>query len=237
MGRVYKMTDPRNGLIRYVGATTVPLHHRLKAHMGATRPDAYGRVATAPVVGWVSELLELGLRPAIAELVVVDRGDLVQAERGAIASHYHDGWPLLNVADMPRDYDFSESRLAALTKRLERVKPFGGDLLRVTEDHLARVRAEVTRIQRYREEAARRNPGDPKDFGDAARLWVEEWNATAEGHAFKPLLRGERRATVEVAIVEVATAAHKYGIQFERIAQEVGRTVAMDWGQQVNGAA
>jgi len=59
VGSIYGLSDPRYGIIRYVGQTTVDLRERFRCHMTeAKRPGgAY------PKLNWIRSLLATGLRP------------------------------------------------------------------------------------------------------------------------------------------------------------------------------
>ena len=49
-GTVYVLTDPRDRMIRYVGATTSTLAQRLSGHCSAARPDRFGSIKHTPVL-------------------------------------------------------------------------------------------------------------------------------------------------------------------------------------------
>ena len=66
-GTVYGLRDPRDGVTRYIGATTKTLTARLSGHLGGK--------AAPRVRAWVAELRAAGLRPetyAIKEGVPAD---------------------------------------------------------------------------------------------------------------------------------------------------------------------
>lgn len=59
VGSIYGLEDPRYGIIRYVGQTTVDLHERFRCHVREARTSngAY------PKLNWVRSLLSQGLEP------------------------------------------------------------------------------------------------------------------------------------------------------------------------------
>ena len=90
MVSVYGLADPRNGELRYIGATEQSLEGRLSGHIGATK-DA------SPRTKWVRELLRQGLRPEIFEIEVVDDSQGAEAERFYIQYFTYLGCKLTNV--------------------------------------------------------------------------------------------------------------------------------------------
>jgi hypothetical protein len=91
---VYTLADPRDGAIRYVGATCLPLRKRLCGHLASPPNGAVAR--------WFAILAAAGLRPVIQEVVDVgSRGCLPEVERDEILYRYECGCPLLNHAHMP----------------------------------------------------------------------------------------------------------------------------------------
>lgn len=222
-GRTYVLRDPRNDLIRYVGATTVSLASRLKGHVAATRPDAYGDLRTAPVTRWVAELLDEGLQPSIEELEIVDRARLAAVERGQISAHHRDGWPLLNVRDLPPD------DIDTLTRRVERLSQTGGDLLEASQSALAQLRADREHWERIRAADEALDPSDPNLFESAARLWIDAWDLRAGDSRFLEPLSDEQRELALIAMVEIGTVAHRHGVRFSRVAHAVGLTHGMGY--------
>lgn len=64
--KTYGLVDPRDGVIKYVGATILPLPVRLKEHHK-------GRNRKSKLAAWLRELVELGFRPRIVWLADGDR--------------------------------------------------------------------------------------------------------------------------------------------------------------------
>lgn len=88
-GTVYGLRDPRDGVTRYIGATTKTLTARLSGHLGGK--------AAPRVRAWVAELRAAGLRPetyAIKEGVPAD--ELLAAEGDEITRIIAAGGTLLN---------------------------------------------------------------------------------------------------------------------------------------------
>lgn len=78
---VYRLRDPRNDEVRYIGATMMPLKKSLQGHMGAARSGYSGWKGARTV--WINELDALGLLPVIEPIETVD------GQQGAAREHYH----------------------------------------------------------------------------------------------------------------------------------------------------
>jgi len=79
---IYVLTDPRTGIVRYVGKTSrEDLDLRLKEHLAEAKAEDHYRAR------WIRKLLSLGLKPGIRMLVRVDESEVNEAERALIA-HY-----------------------------------------------------------------------------------------------------------------------------------------------------
>lgn len=94
--RIYSLTDPRDGRVRYVGQTTLRLIVRLRVHVRNARVGKGGGRALRE---WIAELLALGLQPVIAELAGLP------VELGALADELEAQWindlpDLLNAASI-----------------------------------------------------------------------------------------------------------------------------------------
>lgn len=89
--KIYGLTDPRTGEVRYVGQTKNELRKRLRAHIGEA-------VAHKPVCvhknNWIRSLLSLGLEPQIVLLEEVQEEQVNEAEVKWIASFHN----LTNIA-------------------------------------------------------------------------------------------------------------------------------------------
>jgi hypothetical protein len=91
---VYGLTDPRNGLIRYIGKTV----------NGMKRPRAHGlklqldRESTHKA-NWIRQLQQLGLSYGVIVLETVPEDRLSEAEILWIARGRDEGWPLTNLTD------------------------------------------------------------------------------------------------------------------------------------------
>jgi hypothetical protein len=66
---IYALVDPRDGRVRYVGASTDP-SRRLREHLRTARRHLRNG-SEFPVYGWLGELLSAGLRPELRTLEVV----------------------------------------------------------------------------------------------------------------------------------------------------------------------
>lgn len=145
MGTVYALADPRNGLIRYVGATTTDLTGRISGHLWAARQGA-----SSPVSVWVAELLAADLRPTVSTIrAEVPNAELGDAEDEEIRGHHEAGWPLLNIVGLNPHV----VARPVLGRRLERVEAAGAtDLVQATR---AAIRAHKTREELRAEDAER----------------------------------------------------------------------------------
>lgn len=63
--RIYALSDPRDGVVRYVGQTMAPLWRRLSDHIQAAKR---GKPKHSPKGAWIRELRQLNLKPAIVLL-------------------------------------------------------------------------------------------------------------------------------------------------------------------------
>jgi hypothetical protein len=87
---IYALFDPRDGRVRYIGATSSKLFRRCATHR------AMCRKTKSPVAVWVASLLDAGVRPSIRR-VFGPTEEWEQAERDAITAHREAGCELLNV--------------------------------------------------------------------------------------------------------------------------------------------
>lgn len=86
---IYGLTDPRDGGVRYVGRTRLPLRSRLVGHIS----DKSNRRKAQ----WIAELLALGLRPGIVTLAATNKWPVAQRmEFEVIAEARRRGWMLTN---------------------------------------------------------------------------------------------------------------------------------------------
>lgn len=67
--KIYSLSDPRTGEVRYVGKTIQPLRERLQAHLGYARSGG-----KRPVCKWLRGLLAVGLEPIPQVLEFVPDG-------------------------------------------------------------------------------------------------------------------------------------------------------------------
>lgn len=87
---IYALSDPRDGKIYYVGATTQPAARLSQLICHRTR--------RAPVFAWIRSLIEVGMRPLLAVVERVTAAEWEEVERRWI-QHYRDaGTPLTNLA-------------------------------------------------------------------------------------------------------------------------------------------
>lgn len=150
VGRIYILTDPRDGIVRYCGKTVKTAQDRLKDHLWA-RPRGMRR----PLYRWFDELLNLGLCPQIAIVEEVsfeglDREQQIaihdEAEIRWIANLREAGTPLLNLTS-------GGNGAHGRQKSAEEIE-------KIRQANRGRIRTEETR-QKLRDAAKLRGP----DFG------------------------------------------------------------------------
>lgn len=86
--RIYTLSDPRTGAIRYVGMTVSPLKKRLGGHLRYKGTDHKSC--------WVRSLRAIGLKPVITEVEIVPVEERVGAEQRWIAHYREQGADLTN---------------------------------------------------------------------------------------------------------------------------------------------
>lgn len=86
---IYKLVDPRDQAIRYIGAAA-DLKNRLGKHIRQ-------RGTNTAKDEWIDELLSLGMKPLIVELEQATRGDYKSREMFWLGIHAGMGYNLLNV--------------------------------------------------------------------------------------------------------------------------------------------
>lgn len=87
---IYAMVDPRNGLVRYVGATTYALERRLVFHAHPRNPNQVMK-------DWIAELADLGLKPEMKVLEYAEGGlSGFAREQHWILQMHAEGNPLIN---------------------------------------------------------------------------------------------------------------------------------------------
>lgn len=108
---IYRLRDPRDGLVRYVGCCSNPywteMRHRSISTTGKTQPK---------LKAWISELRSLGLRPEFRILQKVLHRDGHVIETNYIRS-FHESAPgqLLNTVQL---YGIQEGSLRSAMRRL-----------------------------------------------------------------------------------------------------------------------
>lgn len=127
-GSVYKLTDPRTGLIRYVGATVRPLRHRYLDHLRRSHSSA--------MVKWISDMDSDGSSPVLDLIACEPIPDLHRREREEIHRHILDGWPLLNVAQTPHSKHAMTYEVCV--RRIERCA-HAPEIVRATEEIMAQI--------------------------------------------------------------------------------------------------
>lgn len=92
MKRIYSLVDPRDGIVRYVGATSLSLKDRLRAHLSGLNNKRKRSVALGD---WLRQLYSANVQPEIIELQCCDDAD--EAEKFWISKFRSEGVSLLNV--------------------------------------------------------------------------------------------------------------------------------------------
>lgn len=226
-GTVYTLSDPRNGLIRYVGSTLVKPKTRLTSHLATSTSLHLGRLRTTPVLVWIRELTSADLRPEITPICRVGESDLREVEYAKIDSHFMDGWPLLNVEGVPRHIRGSADHhlLPAFKRRIDRLRPIGGDLLkealelqRCVEEGVARVAARGFDARLWQE---LRYPQTSDLWPQAIAFHIDDWTSKASSGDQRPLDDFER-ARLTNALISMATAGRRHGVSFQVIVDGTG---------------
>ena len=91
MYKIYTLSDPRTGDIRYVGITKMELKKRLNRHVSSAR-----KRAPYYVYAWIHKLLEQEKRPVIQ---LIETTDDLYRERFWIQHYRNLGAPLTNLSD------------------------------------------------------------------------------------------------------------------------------------------
>ena len=89
---IYGLIDPRDGQLRYIGATRNSLKARLSVHLSSAKGGG-----KSPRVRWLQGLMRDGLRPEIFTIEVVDGLQEAEAERFYIQYFSYLGCRLTNV--------------------------------------------------------------------------------------------------------------------------------------------
>jgi hypothetical protein len=167
IGRVYRLTDPRNDLIRYIGGTVTSLDGRLKGHLSTSR-----NTGGSPVNRWIRELTAVGLLPLMDLIREVPEGEfLIDAEREQIKRYVLDGWPLLNRSDRP--HLLPDEVVEAARRSVALLEPVVGDLLMQARDWERRAVVDAERIKKisalWAAEDARLYPSQSDRLNEAIR--------------------------------------------------------------------
>jgi hypothetical protein len=89
IARVYALTDPRTGEVRYIGMTVRTLKARLRDHLRDLRREDHR-------TRWIRSLIADGVRPEIKELEVVRVGEREAAEQRWVSFYRVQGARLVN---------------------------------------------------------------------------------------------------------------------------------------------
>jgi hypothetical protein len=93
VGTIYKLLDPRNEAVRYIGQTTQTLKQRHRDHLRKNKSDG--------VLTWVEELRRLGMEPAMLVVTTCPVAQLDAEELRAIRTYRTAGANLLNKTHNP----------------------------------------------------------------------------------------------------------------------------------------
>lgn len=94
--RIYTLSDPFTGRVRYVGRTVNPLERRLKEHI---RCATKGKLKDKKKEIWIKSLVEKGSTPVI-KLIQESDLDNFQADEKRWVKHYRDEYhDLLNIKE------------------------------------------------------------------------------------------------------------------------------------------
>lgn len=93
---IYKLSDPRTQLVKYVGATTKPLFLRLANHIQLAYKSTGKKY---PKDFWIRDIVNLGLCPLIESLEVVGEGDWTRVEKKWVTYFRKINPKLFNISD------------------------------------------------------------------------------------------------------------------------------------------
>lgn len=110
---LYLLSDPRDGLVRYVGQSRQPAK-RFKDHMSIARHDITGKKSTAEQ--WLKDLVANGHVPLMSVVATV-RQDVANVLEERLIDYYRD--TTLN-GDKPRPSRWVDTGRPALTDALKR---------------------------------------------------------------------------------------------------------------------
>ena len=96
MKTLYKIIDPRNQNVVYIGMTSIPLNKRLLKHETKSRR----LVQKSRFNLWLNKLLSEGLKPLIVEIMKVSDESASETEAILISGFKLVGHPLLNTYKM-----------------------------------------------------------------------------------------------------------------------------------------
>lgn len=92
---IYGLTDPRTGVIRYVGKTILSLRKRLRLHESDARRNTHRRSAR-----WIRGLQRTGLTPGVVALEETEDAqrevwwiDEIERRHGNVLNHARVAWP------------------------------------------------------------------------------------------------------------------------------------------------
>ena len=94
---IYVLSDPRTGLVRYVGKTARSIDRRLYEHVCAARNDYRPH---SPIMRWIKKLCAENLRPLVCEIELIVGGKSWELrEQYWIKRYRAEGASLLNLTD------------------------------------------------------------------------------------------------------------------------------------------
>ena len=212
LGSVYRLVDPRTEMIRYIGATRRPLKVRLGEHISSPN--------SARMARWFTEMALDGLLPRIEMVVALPLSAMRAEEIDQTEAHLRDGWPLLNVGDLPGDLWWADIDLCH--RRIARCAPIGGPLLaeaRGLLDRAIKFKAAARELHR------RVSPSTLDELDTAVRLKIaDRRDRGSESVPADP----DHEAVVVAAIRDVAIAAKAYGIPYGRTLGAMLSTVIIE---------
>ena len=126
--RIYTLSDPRTGVVRYVGQTKNDVNRRLALHMAVTT-----------LTRWILELEAEGVKPVVEVVEEVPSRQGTEAELKWMR-HFHEISPILNQAGLKQWSEESRARQRERMRQLWQDPVWAEKVLPIVRRNLERTR-------------------------------------------------------------------------------------------------